>query len=600
MNREDITGIYNSLRDRYGLLLAAEQRKLSVISWMRLLLFLAGVVISIMLYSYNTVAGTSGVAITLILFLFLVRSFSISSERISLYENLVRINDNELKALEGDYSEFDGGEEYRDRSHDYSEDIDLFGDDSMFSYLNRTVTGHGSRILASWVKGKGPLGEDLMERQAAVRELSSMPEWRQGFMAAGPGGKSDISGMEALYRWLAGTGDTPGIPLLKLLSVACPAAAVISLIMAVVSLIPMNVFVIVFLVNLMIEGVYLKKINAIHSTVTGRHGYLSLVMKLIRTFETGEFRSPLLLSVRNSLCSESGSAAGRIKDFNAIVKSFDTRLNMFAGVLLNGLFLWDISCVLRLHRWREAVKNDLPFWIDQIGKVDGLISLANHAYNNPDYAYPVITGSGPVFRAENLGHPLLDRRMRITNDIVMDKGQVLIITGANMAGKSTFLRSVAVNIVLARTGAPVCATGMAAMPHSLFTSMRTTDSLSHNESYFYAELQRLKILKERLESGEDIFFVLDEILKGTNSNDKSLGSKLFLKKLVGLGASGLIATHDTSLGDLEEEFKGTVVNKCFEIDINGDEIYFDYKLRDGVTHRMNAALLMKQMGIAGE
>jgi len=182
----------------------------------------------------------------------------------------------------------------------------------------------------------------------------------------------------------------------------------------------------------------------------------------------------------------------------------------------------------------------------------------------------------------------------------MEKGQVFIITGANMAGKSTFLRSVAVNIVLARTGAPVCASALTMRDLRMFTSMRTTDSLSHNESYFYAELQRLKILKERLETGEEIFFVLDEILKGTNSNDKSLGSKLFLKKLVALGASGLIATHDTSLGDMETEYPGKVVNKCFEIDIDGDEIYFDYLLRDGVTHRMNAALLMKQMGIAGE
>jgi len=600
MNRDEINGIYQSLRDRYGLLLAAEKKKLSLISWMRLVIFLAGVIGSGILYSFNTIAGTSGVLITLILFLFLVMRFSISSERISLYENLVRINIDELKALEGDYSGFDGGGEHRDRSHDYSEDIDLFGDDSLFSYLNRTVTGHGSRILASWLKGSGPLGEDLMERQAAIRELSSMPEWRQDFMAAGPGGKSDISGMEALYRWLAGTGDIPGTPLLKTLSVVCPAAAVISLVMAVVSLIPVNVFIIFFLTNLMIEGLYLRKINVIHSTVTGRHGYLALVMKLIRTFESREFSSPLLISIRESLCSESGSAAGRIREFNAIVKSFDTRLNMFVGALLNGLFLWDISCVLRLHRWRDAVKDDLPFWIDQIGKVDGLISLANHAYNNPDYAYPVISGSGPVFRAENLGHPLLDRGKRVTNDLSMKRGQVIIITGANMAGKSTFLRSVAVNIVLARTGAPVCATVMEMMPHSLFTSMRTTDSLSHNESYFYAELQRLKLLKDRLESGEEIFFVLDEILKGTNSNDKSLGSKLFLKKLVGLGASGLIATHDTSLGEMEKDNPGTVVNKCFEIDIDGDEIYFDYRLRDGITHRMNAALLMRQMGITDE
>lgn len=600
MKREDIRINYENLRDQYGLLLAREKRRLSVISWMRLVLFIAGVVISGILFTTGAVAGTSGVVITLILFLVLVRKFSMSAERIRLFENLVRINVNELKAIDGDYSDFDGGSEYRDRSHDYSEDIDLFGDNSLFSYLNRTVTGHGSSMLATWLKGEGPGDEDLVARQEAVRELSLMPGWRQDFMAAGPGGKSDISGMEALFRWLDEPQDARRMTLLKSLSAACPVTAVIALVMSVASLIPVNAFIMVFLVNLIVEGVYLKRINAIHSSVTGRHGYLSLVMELINTFETMEFSSSLLQSVRKSLCSGNRSAAGSIREFNAIVKSFDTRLNMFAGILLNGLFLWDIRCVVRLNRWREEVKNDLPSWIDQIGRVDGLISLANHAYNNPGYTYPVISDSGPVFMAESLGHPLLSERRRITNDILVDKGQIVIITGANMAGKSTFLRSVAVNIVLARTGAPVCAAEMTARPFTLFTSMRTTDSLSHNESYFYAELQRLRVLKDRLEAGEEIFFVLDEILKGTNSNDKSLGSRLFLRKLKGLGASGLIATHDTSLGDMEKEFPDTVVNRCFEIDIDGEEIFFDYRLRDGVTHRMNAALLMKQMGIADE
>lgn len=600
MKREDVRIKYESLRDRYTHLLARERRKLSVISWMRLVLFLTGVTISVILFTSDAIAGTAGVVFTLILFLYLVRRYSLSADRIRLYENLVRINVNELKAIDGDFSVFDGGAEYRDRSHDYSEDIDLFGDYSLFSYLNRTVTGHGSRILASWMKGKGPRGDALPEWQEAIRELSLMPEWRQEFMAAGPAGKSDISGMEALFRWLDAPQVVPRIALLKTLSFVCPAAAAIALVLSAASLIPVNFFIMTLLINLMIEGAYLKRINAIHSSVTGRQGYLSLIMELIRTFEGREFSSSLLKSVRNSLCSETGSAAGSIKEFNAIIKSFDTRLNMFAGILLNGLFMWDIRCVIRLSQWREKVKSNLPFWIDQIGRIDGLISLANHAYNNPGYTYPVVSGSGPEFRAEGLGHPLISANRRITNDIVMEKGQIVIITGANMAGKSTFLRSVAVNIVLARTGAPVCAAQMTIRPFNLFTSMRTTDSLSHNESYFYAELQRLRILKDRLENGEEIFFVLDEILKGTNSNDKSLGSRLFLRKLAKLGASGLIATHDTSLGDMDKEFPGTVVNKCFEIDIDGEEIFFDYRLRDGVTHRMNAALLMKQMGIADE
>jgi DNA mismatch repair ATPase MutS len=167
-----------------------------------------------------------------------------------------------------------------------------------------------------------------------------------------------------------------------------------------------------------------------------------------------------------------------------------------------------------------------------------------------------------------------------------------------MAGKSTFLRTVAVNMVLGMTGAPVCAEKMKLTPMKLFTSMRTVDSLSHNESYFYAELKRLKTLKERLENSEDIFFILDEILKGTNSTDKSLGSKQFLRRVIDLGGTGLIATHDISLGEMETEYPLNVVNKCFEIEIDGENISFDYLLRDGITRKMNAAALMRQMGIA--
>ena len=166
-----------------------------------------------------------------------------------------------------------------------------------------------------------------------------------------------------------------------------------------------------------------------------------------------------------------------------------------------------------------------------------------------------------------------------------------------MAGKSTFLRTIAVNYILGMTGAPVCAAEMNFLPQKLFTSMRTTDSLSNNESYFYAELRRLKTLKSRIETVEPVLFILDEILKGTNSADKSLGSKLFLKRMVELGGKGLIATHDTSVGEMEKDYSGIIINKCFEIEIDGEIIKFDYKLQDGITSKMNAALLMKHMGI---
>jgi DNA mismatch repair ATPase MutS len=252
---------------------------------------------------------------------------------------------------------------------------------------------------------------------------------------------------------------------------------------------------------------------------------------------------------------------------------------------------------LRLEEWKYEYREMFPLWLEMIGKVDAYISLGNYAFNNPDFVYPVISDNN-VFSAKMVGHPLIDENKRVCNDFSQkSRGAICIVSGANMAGKSTFLRTIAVNYILGMTGAPVCATEMNFIPMNLFTSMRTVDSLSSNESYFYAELKRLKTLKTKIEKQEQVFFILDEILKGTNSADKSLGSKLFMKKLIVLRATGLIATHDISLGDLENEYPESVFNMCFEVEIDGEQIRFDYKLNKGITLKMNAALLMKQMGI---
>jgi DNA mismatch repair ATPase MutS len=260
--------------------------------------------------------------------------------------------------------------------------------------------------------------------------------------------------------------------------------------------------------------------------------------------------------------------------------------------------LWDYICIFRLEKWKAGFKDLFPVWLEMLGEVDALISFSNYAANNPDFTYPAISIDNTVISAKNLGHQLIEANKRVCNDFKLERhGIICIVSGANMAGKSTFLRTIAINFILGMAGAPVCAEKMSFIPLKLFTSMRTTDSLSNNESYFYAELKRLKLLKAKIENGEPVLFILDEILKGTNSADKSLGSKLFLGKMIELGATGLIATHDTSLGELENSWPDQIINKCFEIEIEGENIKFDYKLHNGITRKMNAAFLMKQMGI---
>ena len=599
MDPDPVRETYVNLREKNEVLLASLKKRQLFISLLRLLVFIAGGILSAVAFGISVILGILGLLITVCIFLFLVVEFGRCSSKIIITENLIRINKNEINALDFDYSAFDGGTDMIDMNHDFSNDIDLFGEDSLFRYLNRTVTGSGRSLLAGWLSEPFDLREEITERQEAVVELSGKLAWRQGFMACGLGKPLDEDEIKSLNEWLNGSEDFFSSGYMKLIAWLLPVAGAVILLLVITGILPLLVFILVCVFNLLLIGIFLKRSNRIHAMVSQKHSFLASVEQLVRSFEKEHFKSSVLTSTQKKLCSQQGSVADKIKELNNVIKAFDSRLNLFVGFVFNALFLWDFHCILRLEKWRRSAASNLPGWLNLLGRIDALNSLANYAFNNPGHAYPQIINGGPVMEAFRLGHPLLKREIRIDNDFsIQHKGLIFIITGANMAGKSTFLRTVAVNMVLAMTGAPVCAEKMSLSPIRLFTSMRTTDSLSHNESYFYAELKRLKILKERLEKGETIFFILDEILKGTNSTDKSLGSKLFLRRVIELGGTGLIATHDISLGDMEREFPENVVNKCFEIEIDGENISFDYLLRDGITRKMNAAALMKQMGIA--
>ena len=517
------------------------------------------------------------------------------------YNNLVTLNKNEAVALAGDISVFGNGAEYINTSHDYSNDIDLFGSSSIYQFLNRTCTGNGSDILAGWLSDPGKLCNDLYLRHESIKELTANEKWYQEFLALGmlnPLKKEDIEG---LITWLKEDDDFSSGLFKNITRYLLPALTIFSLSLLIAGVLHYVYFTSLFLINMIVVGTGLKKTNRIHNLVSRKYQFLLTTGLLLEVFNNKVFSSALLSGMRNELIGSSHSAIKSIGRLTRILQSFDSRMNMLVGFALNGLLLWDYQCIYSLQKWKSETKDTLPSSLNIIGQVDALISLAIFSFNNPDFAFPVISEGPTVFGAASMGHPLINEDKRVCNDFAIDeKGSVFVITGANMAGKSTFLRTVAVNYILAMIGSPVCAVKMIFKPMHLFSSMRTTDSLSNNESYFYAELKRLKTLKIRLEEEENVFFLLDEILKGTNSTDKSIGSKLFLKKIVSLGGTGIIATHDISLGDLEEAFPGKVYNKCFEIDIDGENVSFDYKLRNGITQKMNAALLMKQMGITEE
>jgi DNA mismatch repair ATPase MutS len=261
----------------------------------------------------------------------------------------------------------------------------------------------------------------------------------------------------------------------------------------------------------------------------------------------------------------------------------------------NGLLLWDIKQAYRAENWMDVNKNNVEDWFDVISFFDAQNSLANYVFNYPEYTFPKIVEQGAVIAAKNLGHPLLSANKRITSDCLIDQNSFFIVTGANMAGKSTFLRTVSLSIMMSNVGLPVCAEHMKYKPIQLITSIRNSDSLSDDTSYFFSELKRLKYIVEALKQDE-YFIVLDEIFKGTNSTDKAEGSRKFVEKLVSAKATGIIATHDLSLCEIEQKYDENE-NYYFDAEIKNDELFFDYKLKKGICQNMNASFLLRKMEI---
>ena len=577
-----------------------EGKTLLLLSALRLVTFIGGFVLVWISFTISDLSGIISLLSVVAIFLYLLKRYSIHSSRKEYLVNLEVINLNEEKALAGDVSMFEEGSSFARTGHDFSYDLDVFGASSLFQYLNRTCTGYGREVLAGWLSDPYSVSSSLEIRQKTIREISARHSWRQKFLASGMNKSLEKTHISGLTAWLKKESVINSSVFRKSIIWILPSLTLLSLILMITGLLHYAVFISLFLLNAFIIFFNLRKSSFIHEELTGRFRFLSSLGKLLNLVEKEPFDSPVINKMKTDITGSGKSAVASLEDLSRIIRAFDSRLNIIVGSVLNGLLLWDLHCIRRLEKWRSLYSNQFPLWLEMLGQVDAFISLGNYAYNNPAFVFPSFSEDGIPFYARQLGHQLINPASRVCNDFILPgRGRICIISGANMAGKSTFLRSVAVNFILAMAGAPVCATELRFAPVKLFTSMRTTDSLSSGESYFYAELKRLKLLEEKLTAGENIFFILDEILKGTNSEDKSQGSRLFINRVISLGGTGLIATHDTSLGTMETEHPDVIINKCIEVDIDGENISFDYKLRDGIASKRNAVLLMRQMGILG-
>jgi hypothetical protein len=518
--------------------------------------------------------------------------------------NLQKFNDScisaiedEIAAIKGQYLTFESGSEFDDPGHFYATDLDIFGSRSLYQAINRATTQAGKITLAKWLKEPLSEGRKITNRQDAVKELAGLPNWRIKLRAYGIVAGEAKKDLESLNEWLSSA------PLFKpvFFRLAVFLIPLLSLTISgllIAGLISIQIFLLYLVLPLGITGIYTKAINHRHVMLSRKVELLQKYSVRFQMIEEHGFRSEFMNEIVEKLNSGDIPASICINKLSRITSSLDTRLNLLAGFALNIYLLWDVRQMIRLEKWQTAYKLSLPKWFEALSDTEAIMSVSAFAYANPDFVFPEIDPDKFAIRAVEACHPLIPATQRVYNDIaVMHRGHFNVVTGANMAGKSTYLRTIGVNMVLALAGAPVCARSFSCYPAPVFTSLRTTDSLSSNQSYFYAELLRLKELIDRLDRGEELFILLDEILKGTNSVDKQAGSKALLTQLIGLGAAGFIATHDLGLGNLEKSFPDDVTNYSFEAEIVGDELHFDYKLKPGIARNMNATFLMKRMGI---
>ena len=521
---------------------------------------------------------------------------------------LTEINEQETLRQQNQLATFPDGRAFIRRDHPYVADLDVFGSHSLYQLLNRTTTESGSERLAGWLS-EAASEAVIQERQQAVQELAPKLAWRQELQASGKHFTNSQSDFRKLLAWL----DEP----VHLLPHATKYRAV-SVILAVLTTLALLyhmrfAYASDFLLNslpliamVIVNVMFLKRlkpvaeaiINSTHENVKTLGGYQALIGKI----EAEEFQSPRLQQLQVAFRQDNFSASQEINALKKILEVAQLKGTESMGgnnvyPVINILWLIDPHWIIRAERWKTRNRAYVKAWADAVGTFEALSSLAGFAHANPSYTFPEVKAGACTIRFTALGHPLLPPDRRVCNDFhLRSSDNIVMITGSNMAGKSTFLRTVGANLVLALAGAPCCAYSGEVTVMQLFSSMRTQDNLEEGVSSFYAELKKIEQLLKLIQSGEPVFFLLDEMFKGTNSKDRHRGGFSLIKQLQELNAFGIISTHDLELAD-EAGKHALVTNYSFNSDIREGEMTFDYRLTPGLCRDFNASELMRRSGI---
>lgn len=591
MTHDELLSFYEKRKNNFAGLLLSKKKKINLVSNIRL--FTALVVLIVGYFSFYISHLWYAEFPLIFLFALLVKQHTkLFNEKLHL-ENLVRINEQEKQALSGDISCFLNGSEFIDPHHPYSHDLDIFGEGSLFQSVNRCNTIHGKKEMAERLSYPLDSAELIRQYQLAAQELAAKPDFCQHFQAAGMEIEEQVQDHDQLLAWLKVPPFLYGSTPVKILLFTLPALTALSVIATFFIEGGKPVAIILALLQWAILGFFIKRINVFHEFISRKKTILEKYAHILHFLQREKFNSPLL----QKLSVQAEQADVKVKSLASLVNSLNARLNAMTNLVVNSLLMYDMQCVYRLEKWKHENSDNLKTWLDVICQAEVLCSMGTFSFNHPSFTYATIDTS-LLIEAKDLGHPLISADECITNDLSIGNNQsILIVTGANMAGKSTFLRTIGVNLVLGLSGAAVCAKSFRCPVINMRSGMRTADSLKDHQSYFYAELNRLKTIMDELRSDKPLFILLDEILKGTNSTDKQSGSIALVKQLLPHPCLALIATHDLALGDLSKEYPQRIANFCFEATIENDQLSFDYKLKPGLAQKMNATFLMKKMGI---
>lgn len=592
MSSNELAAFYTERRNAFSKQLAETTSQINVISNIRL-----GIAIVFILLLYYGLRYDSGFLIVfpalVALFVFLVRKHAVLFDLKVHQQNLVRINEEELNVFKGDTSQLDSGAGFVDPHHPYSHDLDIFGAGSLYQHLNRANTIIGRKKFADRLSSPLQSADSILSNQEAIREMSSMADFRQDFQAAGKEIDEKPQDREQLVAWLKHAPFLYGKKSYKIILVVVPVVTLVLLIAAFfdIRFRPFVILMAIFQWGFL--GLHVKKVNAFHDYISRKKNILQKYAQLLHYVQKEKFESQLL----KDHWEKAQHAHVKVRKLASLVYALDARMNAMTSIFTNSLLLYDLQCIYRLEKWKEENSHNLEMWLDTVSDIEVLNGFSTFHFNHQWFSFPQIHDQLSI-SAKELGHPLIKPEECVANDFSIGNGPtVLIVTGANMAGKSTFLRTIGINLILALNGASVSAKRFACPVINLRTGMRTADSLKDHQSYFYAELDRLKGIMDELRRDVPLLILLDEILKGTNSTDKQAGSIALVKQLLPHPCLAIIATHDLALGNLETEYPDKVKNYCFEANIENDQLSFDYKLKQGLATKMNATFLMKKMGI---